>query len=56
MQGIIGLGAVLVVAWLVGFLVFKTAGFLIHLLLLVGAVMLVIGLVKRGSRAISRGH
>jgi hypothetical protein len=55
MRGMIGLGAVLVVAWLVGLVLFKTAGFLIHLLLLVGAVMLVIGLVKRGSRAMSRG-
>jgi hypothetical protein len=50
----IGLGAVLLVAWVAGFLVFKTAGFLIHLLLIVGAIMLVVGLVKRAGSGVSR--
>jgi hypothetical protein len=52
-KGLIGLGIVLVIAWAVGFLVYKTAGFLIHLLLIVGAIMLVVGLVKRVSSRIS---
>ena len=38
------------VAWLE----FKMAGFLIHLLLIVGIIMLVLGLVKRGRRPVSR--
>ncbi len=54
MKGLVSLGVVLVVLWAVAYLVFKTAGFLIHLLLIVGAIMLVIGLVKRAGRAVSR--
>jgi len=53
MKGMVSLGLVLLVAWLVGFVVFKTAGFLIHLLLIVGAVMLLIGLVKRAGGGVS---
>lgn len=53
MKGLVTIGIVLVVAWVFGFLVFKTASFLIHLLLIVGAVMLVVGLVKRASGSIS---
>ena len=49
MKGLIGLGIVLVIAWVAAFLVYKTAGFLIHLLLIVGAIMLIAGLVKRVS-------
>jgi hypothetical protein len=47
MRGLISLGIVLVVAWIVGFVVFKVAGFLIHVLLLIGAVMLILGLLRR---------
>ncbi|HEY7612739.1 MAG TPA: DUF5670 family protein [Gemmatimonadales bacterium] len=54
MRGIVALGILLIVVWAVAGLLFKTAGFLIHLLLIVGAIMLIVGLVKRGSRAISR--
>jgi hypothetical protein len=36
----------LVVAWVLGFVVFKVAGVLIHVLLIVGAVILIAGLVK----------
>ena len=53
MRGLITIGAVLLVAWVFGFLVFKVAGFLIHLLLVVGAILLLIGLVKRVGRGIS---
>ena len=53
MKGLVAIGSVLVVAWVLGFLVFKTASFLIHLLLIVGAIMLVIGLVKRASSGMS---
>jgi predicted anti-sigma-YlaC factor YlaD len=54
MRGLISLGILLVVLWAVAWLVFKTAGFLIHLLLVVGAIMLIVGLVKRAGRAVSR--
>jgi len=54
MKGLVSLGVVLVVLWAVAYLVFKTAGFLIHLLLIIGAIMLVIGLVMRAGRAVSR--
>lgn len=47
MKGLVSIGMLLVVAWIVGLVVFKVAGFLIHVLLLVGALMLVIGLIKR---------
>ncbi|MBA3319385.1 MAG: lmo0937 family membrane protein, partial [Gemmatimonadales bacterium] len=47
MRGIAVLGVVLIVAWVVGFVVFKVAGALIHLLLFVGAIMLIVGLIRR---------
>jgi hypothetical protein len=40
-------GLALLVIWLLGFVVFKVAGFLIHLLLIAAAVVLIIGLVRR---------
>ena len=57
MRGLVTLGIVLLIAWAVSFVVFKTAGFLIHLLLIVGAIFLLIGLVRRvggGGRASTR--
>ncbi len=47
MRGLVAFGIVLIVAWLFGWLVFKVAGLLIHLLLIVGAIMLIAGLVRR---------
>ena len=46
-SSLVTIGLVLVVLWILGFTVFKVAGFLIHLLLIVGAVVLIAGLVKR---------
>lgn len=46
-RGLVTIGFVLVVLWVVGLVVFKVAGFLIHLLLLIGALMLIMGLVQR---------
>jgi hypothetical protein len=54
MKGLVSVGILLVVLWAVAWLVFKTAGFLIHLLLIAGAIMLIVGLVKRAGRAVSR--
>jgi hypothetical protein len=53
MRGLVPLGIVLVIAWAVGFVVFKLAGFLIHLLLIVGAIMLIVGFFKRVSGDVS---
>jgi predicted anti-sigma-YlaC factor YlaD len=54
MRGLVSLGILLLVVWAVAWLVFKTAGLLIHLLLVVGAITLIVGLVKRAGRAVSR--
>jgi hypothetical protein len=54
MRGLVSLGILLVILWAVAWLVFKTAGFFIHLLLIVGIIMLILGLLKRGRRAVSR--
>lgn len=42
-----GVGVLLLVAWVFGFLIFKVAGFLIHLVLVVGVILLIAGLVRR---------
>lgn len=47
MRGLVPIGILLVVVWVVGFLVFKVAGFLIHLLIIVGIIMLIVGFFKR---------
>jgi hypothetical protein len=46
-RGLVPIGILLVVVWVVGFLVFKVAGFLIHLLIIVGIIMLIVGFFKR---------
>jgi len=48
-RGLVPIGILLVVAWVVGFLVFKVAGILIHLLIIVGIIMLIVGLFRRVS-------
>jgi hypothetical protein len=53
MSSFISIGILLVIAWIVGFLVFKLAGFLIHLLVIVGVVMLLVGFFKRVSGGVS---
>lgn len=49
MKGMVGLGILLVIAWVVGFLVFKIAGLLIHLLLLVGVIMLLLSFLRKAT-------
>jgi Family of unknown function (DUF5670) len=49
MQSFLSIGIFLVIAWAVAFVVFKVAGFLIHLLLIAGAIMLIVGLARRMS-------
>ena len=54
MKGLVSVGALLIVVWLAALVIFKVAGFLIHLILLVGLVMLVLGLIRRaGGRSTS---
>jgi len=53
MQGLVSLGVLLIIAWAVAFVVFKVAGFLIHLLVIVGVIMLLVGFFKRAGRGIS---
>jgi hypothetical protein len=52
MRGLVPIGIALVVAWVLGFVVFKLAGFLIHLLVVIGVIMLIAGLVRRAGRDI----
>lgn len=49
MRGLVPIGILLVIAWVVGFVVFKVAGVLIHLLILVGIIMLVVGFFRKIS-------
>jgi hypothetical protein len=49
MRGLIPIGILLVIVWVLGFVVFKLAGFLIHLLVIVGVIMLIVGLFNRVS-------
>ena len=46
-QGLVSLGVFLIIAWAVAFVVFKAAGFLIHLLVIIGVIMLLVGFFKR---------
>ena len=48
MRGIPSIVVVLVVAWILGWLVFKIAGFAIHLLLLGALVFGIVWLVRKG--------
>ena len=50
MRGLIPIGILLVIAWVVGFMVFKVAGILIHLLIIVGIIMLIVGFFRRVGR------
>jgi hypothetical protein len=52
-RGLAALGIVLIVLWALGFVVFKVAGFLIHLVLIVGAIMLIMGLIRRARGGVS---
>ena len=50
MNGLVSIGILLLIAWVVGFVVFKVAGFLIHLLIIVGIIMVIAGFFRRVSR------
>ncbi len=42
------LGIILVILWLLGFLAFHIASWVIHLVLVVGVILFIIGLIRRG--------
>lgn len=44
---VLAIGVVLLLLWVSGYVIFKVAGFLIHLLLIAGVLFLLWGLVKR---------
>jgi hypothetical protein len=46
------IGIVLVVLWLGGFLVFHTAGFLIHILLILAVISIVFHFLRGGTRGV----
>lgn len=52
MQGLAPIGILLVIAWVLGLVVFKVAGFLIHLLVIVGVIMLILGFFRRSGGSV----
>jgi hypothetical protein len=46
------IGTIVLVLWLAGWLMFEVASGIVHLLLLVGLVLLILGLVRRGRTAV----
>ena len=48
----LGIGILLILLWLGGFFMFHTAGFLIHILLILAVVSLIFHFVRGGTRAV----
>jgi len=55
MQALLWIGLILIVLWIIGWLGFQLAGFLIHLLLIVGIILLIVGAVRWLSERSSAG-
>lgn len=53
-SGLVWLGIMLLVAWAVLWLGFNIVGGAIHLLVVIGIVLLAVGLLRRGARAVDR--
>jgi hypothetical protein len=51
---LVSLGILLIVFWAVLWLGFHIVGWVIHLLIIIGIILLVWGLIKRGARAVDR--
>ena len=49
----VGLGITLLIAWVVLWLGFKIVSGIVHLLVVVGVILLVVGLLRRGARRIT---
>ena len=54
MNALAGLGILLIICWAVLWLGFHMVTGAVHLLVVVGAVLLIWGLVKRGARTVDR--
>ena len=54
MSALVWLGIVLIVLWVILWLGFHIVSGLIHLLVIIGIILLVWGLIKRGARAVDR--
>ena len=54
MGALVTLGIILVVLWAVLWLGFHIVSGIIHLLIIVGVILIVWGLIKRGARAVDR--
>jgi len=50
MGPLVSLGVILIVLWAVLWLGFHIAGWIIHLLIIIGIILLVWGLIQRGAR------
>jgi hypothetical protein len=48
-KGLVSFGALLVVVWLAALVIFKVAGFLIHLVLIIGVILLIVGFIRRSG-------
>ncbi|HET9986514.1 MAG TPA: lmo0937 family membrane protein [Longimicrobiales bacterium] len=49
MGALVWIALVLFILWLLGLVAFKTAGFAIHIILIVAVIMLIIGLFRRST-------
>ena len=54
MSGLVWLGILLLVAWAVLWLGFNLLGGAVHLLVVLAVVLLAVGLLRRGARAVDR--
>jgi hypothetical protein len=52
MRSLLWLGVALVVVWALAWLVFRIASAVIHLVLVVGIILAIVALVRRGARAV----
>jgi hypothetical protein len=55
MRALVAVGIILLVLWAVLWIGFRIVSGLIHLLIIVGIILLVLGLVRRGAGALGGG-
>ena len=49
MNTLLWIGIIVIILWALGWLVFQASGFLIHLLLIIGVILLIAALVRRST-------
>lgn len=52
MRALLWVGVLLVVLWALGWLVFRIASALIHFVLVIGIILAIVALVRRGARSV----